>query len=106
MTLQLFDVLLNAPLYSVVHDLILVHWTNQFDQPCLITPLEEIPTERSQLEESIKDYLSLVPEELTSCKHVAGDLGLQQYLIDAHHQVPSSVLHLSTKDCNSLLILG
>lgn len=93
-TLQLFDVLFNAPLYSVVHDLVLVHWSNQFDQPCLITPLKEIPTERSQLEDNIRDYLSLVPEELTSCKHVAGDLGLEQYLVDAHQQVLSPSANL------------
>ena len=100
MTLQLFDVLFNAPLYSVVHDLILVHWSNQIDQPSLITPLEDIAVERSQLEESIKEYLSLVPEDLTSCKHVAGDLGLEQYLVDAHQQVrctlnyPTTSVHL------------
>ena len=86
-TLQLFDVLLNAPLYSVVRDLILTHWSDQFYKPSLITPTEQIPAERNQLEDTIKDYLSLVPEELTSSKHVAGDLGLEQYLIDAHHQV-------------------
>lgn len=87
MTLQLFDVLLNAPLYSVVRDLVLTHWSDQFYKPSLITPTEQIPAERNQLEDTIKDYLSLVPEELTSSKHVAGDLGLEQYLIDAHHQV-------------------
>ena len=89
MTLQLFDVLLSAPLYSVVYDLVLVHWPDSSERPCLMTPTKEISTERHQLEESIKDYLSLVPEELTSCKHIAGDLGLEQYLIDAHHQVSS-----------------
>ena len=87
MTLQLFDVLLNAPLYSVVDGLVLVHWPDALERPCLITPTQEIAQERLQLEQSIKDYLSLVPEELTSCKHVTGDLGLEQYLMDAHHQV-------------------
>lgn len=86
-TLQLFDVLLSSPLYLVVHDLILVHWSNPRHQPCLITSTEDIPAERRQVEDNIKKYLSLVPEELTSCKHVSGDLGLEQYLIDAHHQV-------------------
>lgn len=86
-TLQLFDVLLNAPLYSVVQDLVLVHWPDSTDRPCLMTETQEIAQERQQLEQSVKDYLSLVPEELTSCKHVAGDLGLEQYLFDAHRQV-------------------
>ena len=86
-TLQLFDVLLNAPLYSVVSDLVLVHWPDSSERPCLVMPTKEIASERHHLEQTINDYLSLVPEELTSCKHVAGDLGLEQYLIDAHHQV-------------------
>ena len=87
MTLQLFDVLLNAPLYSVVDGLVLVHWPDASERPCLITRTQEITQERLQLEQSVKDYLSLVPEELTSCKHVTGDLGLEQYLLDAHYQV-------------------
>lgn len=87
MTLQLFDVLLNAPLYSVVEGLVLTHWPNTTECPSLITQTQEIAQERYQLEQIVKDYLSLVPEELTSCKHVTGDLGLEQYLMDAHHQV-------------------
>ena len=87
MTLQLFDVLLNAPLYSVVDGLVLVHWPGASECPCLMTQTQEIARERLQLEQNVKDYLSLVPEELTSCKHVTGDLGLEQYLMDAHHQV-------------------
>lgn len=87
MTLQLFDVLLNAPLYSVVEGLVLVHWPDAVECPSLITQTQEIAWERQQLEQNVKDYLSLVPEELTSCKHVTGDLGLEQYLMDAHQQV-------------------
>lgn len=87
MTLQLFDVLLNAPLYSVVEGLVLVHWPDAVERPSLITQTQEIARERQQLEQNVKDYLSLVPEELTSCKHVTGDLGLEQYLMDAHQQV-------------------
>ena len=91
MTLQLFDVLLSAPLYSVVRDLVLIHWPDTSERPCLITQTQEIGEERQQLEQHVKDYLSLVPEELTSCKHVAGDLGLEHYLFDAHCQVRRTI---------------
>lgn len=86
-TLQLFDVLLKAPLYSVVHDLVLVHWPGVSELPSLVTPTEKISKEREELELAVNDYLSLLPEELMSSKHISGDLGLEQYLIDAHHQV-------------------
>ena len=92
MTLQLFDVLLNAPLYLVVEGLVLAHWPDPSERPSLITQTPEIAQDRSELEQTVKDYLSLVPEELTSCKHVTGDLGLEQYLMDAHHQVNLSII--------------
>ena len=92
MTLQLFDVLLNAPLYLVVEGLVLANWPDSSERPSLITQTPEIAQDRSELEQTVKDYLSLVPEELTSCKHVTGDLGLEQYLMDAHHQVNLSII--------------
>ena len=51
-TLQLFDVLLQAPLPSVVREMVLRHWWGG-GTPLLITPPHQLAAERQKLEETI-----------------------------------------------------
>ncbi len=111
-TLQLFDVLLSSPLPCVLHDLFLCHWspvssgptsptahtspspptpnstsvTSLSPSPSFISE-ENLSPVKKELEEQMKDYLSLLPESLLSCEQVSGSLGLEEYLIEAHQQV-------------------
>ncbi len=48
---------------------------------------ENLSPVKKELEEQMKDYLSLLPESLLSCEQVSGSLGLEQYLFEAHQQV-------------------
>lgn len=85
-TLQLFDVLLQASLPDVVHELVLQYWKGS-QVPQLVVPPEELAAQRQDLEEDTKSYLSLVPDHLSSSRQVTGDTGLENYLIEAHQQV-------------------
>ena len=51
-TLQLFDVLLQAPLPSIVQEMVLRHWWGG-GTPLLITPPHQLASERQKLEETI-----------------------------------------------------
>jgi len=107
-TLQLFDVLLTSPLPCVLEELFLCHWSPSISQttpqtpPIRSTPIksppihelsvsiiseDELTPAKKNLEEQMKDYLNLVPEYLLSCEQVAGGLGLEHYLFEAHQQV-------------------
>ncbi len=48
---------------------------------------ENLSPVKKELEEQMKEYLSLLPESLLSCEQVSGSLGLEQYLFEAHQQV-------------------
>ena len=87
MTLQLFDVLISSPLPSVINDLILVHWSGSHQVEYIVLP-DKLQEEREGLQKLVEEYLALMPEGLNSCRHVSRDeVGLEQYLVDAHHQV-------------------
>lgn len=110
-TLQLFDILLSSPLPCVLQELFLCHWlhvpthpsssthaspsnfdTNTtsdmtFSSSVSFVSKENLSPVRKELEEQMKDYLSLLPESLLSCEQVSGSLGLEEYLLEAHQQV-------------------
>lgn len=52
-TLQLFDVLLQASLPDVVHELVLQYWKGS-QVPQLVVPPEELAAQRQDLEEDTK----------------------------------------------------
>ena len=56
-TLQLFDVLLQAPLLFVVQDMVLKHWWGG-GTPLLITPPHQLASERQKLEETVTALVS------------------------------------------------
>lgn len=57
-TLQLFDILLQAPLPSVVQEIVLKYWWGG-GVPLLVTPPHRLTSERQWLEETITKLVHL-----------------------------------------------
>ena len=57
-TLQLFDILLQAPLPSVVQEIVLKYWWGG-GAPLLVTPPHRLTSERQWLEETITKLVHL-----------------------------------------------
>lgn len=81
-TLQLFDVLATLSHPAVMQTLVFQHWKRA--RP----PLQlDVQTMRSELEQLIESYLTLLPPGLASCGPVHGETDIEQYLIEAHQEV-------------------
>ena len=84
MTLQLFDVLLQSPLWTVIVEDLAKYSPLS---PSSILHSDGLLSARVQLEQDIVSYLSLIPNCISSCKSDDYIEDMSRYMREAHSKV-------------------